>query len=400
MRLTYISPDGGRSTQTVQNTRMMSESRRWGTLQGASKQQQIMIFFNALKNGVCTVLYDNNHKALAERIAEMDICPLPEGSAKPSYISKEAALLFFTSGSTGFPVGALKSRGNIERELQALASLIEPYAISRVVATVPYVHIYGILAGVLLPNYIGAELVVKEEFLPDELLHEASQPGTLIVTTPVFIRALNRLKRPEKMPHTLFLSSTGPLAPEEADTFHSHYQSDLLQLFGSTETGGIAYKYNGSSLWSPLPDVEISQSAEYLAVTSPYVSSYLLKAQIEPQHLPFQTEDIITAQPDGSFELIGRSGRIAKIAGKRISTAQIEQIIEKLDNVDKAIVTIKNNEGLRDEKLEIVFQANAPVTHQEITKLLVSAFGTLNFSFSLKQLDEISISSMGKKLYI
>ncbi len=55
--------------------------------------------------------------------------------------------LYFSSGSTGFPSGALKTKENILEEVEVITSSLKEFNIKRVIVTVPFLHLYGSLYG-------------------------------------------------------------------------------------------------------------------------------------------------------------------------------------------------------------------------------------------------------------
>ena len=308
-------------------------------------------------------------------------------------------VLFFTSGSSGFPVGAFKTRENLLKEVAVLKELVSSYNIKRVVVTVPFVHIYGVLAGLLLPLSLGnITLIVKEDFLPYELLAEASQKNTLVITTPVFIKSLGKLSEPKDLSGNLFICSTGPLHNDDVKVFESLYKADLAQLFGSTETGGIAYKFGSSERWKPLDSVEVSCRDDKLSISSPFISPFTLNKEILPLEQPFSTEDIVEIDEDG-FRLLGRSNKIIKIAGKRISASQIESILEEIEDVNVVIVElVYKKELLRSEQILITLEAKNEISKKEIKAKISEYYGVLTIPFKVNYVDKINYSAMGKKV--
>ena len=284
----YIDAQNRR--EVISLSRESKGDSSWRYLQTQSKLEFIKEFLPLYKSEQKLVLFDANHKQLLDFYNANNINKL-EGIEN---LPQDTKLLFFTSGSSGFPVGAFKTKRNLENEVESLKKIVEQHNIKKVIVTVPFVHIYGILAGLLLPLALkDIKLVVKEDFLPYELLEEAKEPNSLVITTPVFIKALGKLPSDEVLKNTLFISSTAPLSLEDVTLFNEKYKADVMQLFGSTETGGIAYKLNTSVEWIPLEGVEVATKEDKLSVTSPFVSNYLLKELLEPLSQPYQTEDIV-----------------------------------------------------------------------------------------------------------
>ena len=104
---------------------------------------------------------------------------------------------------------------------------------------------------------------------------------------------------------------------------------------------------------------------------------------------------------DNKFKLIGRSSQILKIAGKRYSTIQIENILEKEEDISKALVLVNsNNNSLRGEILDITLETKKEFTTKDIQNILKKELSNLKFSINLKLVDKIKTSSTGKKLAI
>lgn len=392
MILEFIHRDSSRELIQFNEKQQPSDSYKY--LSASNKLEYIKEFFPAFIAGQKMVLFDSNHKQLLDFYANTDINTLDKIE------DIDAQLLFFTSGSSGFPVGAFKSRKNLLDEIKVLKNLLSQKKIKQVVVTVPFVHIYGVLAGLLLPFYLDdVTLVVKDDFLPYELLQEVSKGETLVITTPIFIKALNKLSEPEDLSSSMFISSTGPLHSDDVLEFESKYQSTLLQLFGSTETGGIAYKFSNNAKWTALDTVKLAVIDEKLNVESDFVSKYLLQESIKEVAQSFTTEDIVSLQKN-KFTLLGRANKLIKIAGKRISTALLETVLEEIDSIGGAMVAIVYDKNLlRSEQLLITIESSKKVSKKEIKEKLMQHYGLLTISFKVNYVDKISYSGMGKKLY-
>lgn len=389
----YIYLDGSREIINLEKTTAISS--RWDYIQTSNKLEFIKSFIPKYLSGQKIVLFDANHKQLLDFYNNNDINSL----ADINKANEESKILFFTSGSSGFPVGAFKSEANLRLEIQSLKKVIASRKIKKVVASVPFVHIYGILAGLLLPLELdNVKLVVKEDFLPYELLEEALEDDTLLITTPVFIKALAKLPESKNLSKALFVSSTAPLALEDVVAFEEKYSSSVVQLFGSTETGGIAYKQGQSLKWIALEGVEVNSCDDKLSVSSPFISKYLLNVQIQELKQPYVTEDIVEID-ENTFTLLGRTNKLIKIAGKRISASQIENILEEIPQINRAIVTlIYKKELLRSEQILITLEASSKVDKRIIKEKIAQYYGIITIPFNLTYIDKINYSAMGKKV--
>jgi 3-hydroxymyristoyl/3-hydroxydecanoyl-(acyl carrier protein) dehydratase len=107
-----------------------------------------------------------------------------------------------------------------------------------------------------------------------------------------------------------------------------------LEVYGSTETSGIAYRQskNGPA-WTPFDNALISKNSEScLVVRSPYIR--------DPAG--FVTGDLVDILEDGRFILMGRADDIVKIEEKRISLTEVEhRILQSGYAADVAVIALE-----------------------------------------------------------
>ncbi|WP_419774210.1 AMP-binding protein [Halarcobacter sp.] len=372
-----------------------------GYINSKSKEQNALNIIKAYFNDSKIILFDETNQILKEKLDELNIKEfLHNEKINTIFDEKDFSMMFFTSGSTGNPVGALKTKKHLEEEVEVLTKLFEKREIKKVILTVPFIHIYGMLFGLLYPLLNDIDIVLKEHFLPNDLLNLIDD-NSLVVTTPLYIKALNKISQEKDLSKATFVSSTGPLDSQNAKKFSEKFNTDVMQIFGSTETGGIAYKLNDEILWTPMPKVEIQTNEQNeLKVLSPFVSTTIYENSFKDINGVMQTFDYIEKE-NKKFRLVGRSSQILKIAGKRYSTIQIENILEEEEEINKALVFVSSdNDSLRGEVLDITLESSKEFTAREIKKILQSKLSNLKFSLSLKHVDKIPTSSVGKKLKI
>ncbi|WP_428026890.1 AMP-binding protein [Arcobacter sp.] len=371
-------------------------------ISSSKKEENILNMLKSYFSGAKSILFDGTNKALYDFLKELNIKEFAEKSNNENiFYDKDFMFLYFSSGSTGFPSGALKTKENILEEIEVISSLLKKYNIKRVIVTVPFIHLYGSLFGLFFPLVNGIDIIFKEHFLPHDLL-EMIDDNSLVVTTPLYIKALNRINESKNLSKSLFVSSTGPLFPDDAKEFNDKFSTNILQIFGSTETGGIAYKFNDETLWTITKKVitSINENNE-LKVESPFISNLIYEKEFKTTNHQIQTFDYVEFEGN-KFKLIGRSSQILKVAGKRYSTIQIENILEEIDGIEKAVVFVNSNNknSLKDEILDITIESKKEFLAKDIKKILQNKLSNIKFSINLKIVDKIKMSSVGKKLAI
>lgn len=367
----------------------------------AKKEENALNILKSYFSNSKSILFDSSNKSIIKQLEELNIKSFEEKKNEDNiFQNKDFSFIYFTSGTTGSPVGALKTKNNIEEEIEVLSSLLKEYKIKRVIVTVPFIHFYGSLMGLIFPLLNDIDIILKEHFLPNDLL-EFIDDNSLVVTTPLYIKSLNRLNEAKGLSKSIFVSSTAPLFPHIAKEFNEKYNCNIMQLFGSTETGGISYKYNDEALWTPLQKVQtlINEDNE-LKVISPFVSKELFETQFKQTNGQIQTFDYVELE-ENKFRLIGRSSQILKVAGKRYSTIQIENILEKIEGIEKAVVFVSSNKDeLRGESLDITLESKEEFLVKDIKKILKEELSNIKFSINLKIVDKIKTTAVGKKIAV
>jgi acyl-coenzyme A synthetase/AMP-(fatty) acid ligase/3-hydroxymyristoyl/3-hydroxydecanoyl-(acyl carrier protein) dehydratase len=230
------------------------------------------------------------------------------------------ALTLCTSGSSGEPKAIDKSLGQLSNEVQALEQLWgTTLGEATIVASVAAQHIYGLLFRVLWPLCAGRPFLPRAQPFPEDLQRASlEQPAFAWVASPALLKrmgdnldwaALRSVRR--------IFSSGGVLPAEAARALEQHLGQWPTEIYGSSETGGIAWRQGGEH-WRPFAGVEPSlNELGALRLRSPY---------LPPGHCE-QTADAAQLEADGRFLLRGRLDRIVKLEEKRISLPMLEQAL-------------------------------------------------------------------------
>lgn len=234
-----------------------------------------------------------------------------------------------TSGSSGEPKRIEKNLRQLSNEVQALEQLwgtdLGPACVIGSVATQ---HIYGLLFRVLWPLCAGRTFVHRQLAFPEDLQRASRQyPAFAWVASPALLKRMgDNLDWPALSCVRRVFSSGGALPTEAAQSLHQRLGQWPTEIFGSSETGGIAWR-QGAGLWQPFADVKLSQDSDgALLIASPYLPA----GHVE------HTADAARIAGDGRFELLGRLDRIVKLEEKRISLPMLERALMAHDWVSEA----------------------------------------------------------------
>lgn len=234
-------------------------------------------------------------------------------------------IILTTSGSSAQPVPIKKTLQQLESEVSTHVNLWKINKLNAIVAgSCSHQHIYGLIFRVLLPFVSEVTFESEPQLLP------ALNRKSVFISSPAVLKRLTHEQKMQVLETaSLVFSSGGNLDRKYADGFGAK----LIEVYGSTETGGIAYRQPDiEQFWKPLPGVDCSiGDNNCLLVESNFVSALGSQA--------FQTADEINFNDDQSFELLGRADRIVKVEEKRISLSAIEEVLLQLSLVRDCIVT-------------------------------------------------------------
>ena len=149
----------------------------------------------------------------------------------------------YTSGSTGAATPHLKTWGMLYRGAGLTGARLGLHRLAgaSVVATVPPQHMYGLETSVLLPFRWGLAVAAEQpSFAADIAATLAGLPSPrLLITTPLHLRGCI-LANAELPRVELILSASAPLPQELAQRAEAIYDTRVLEIYGSTETGAVA----------------------------------------------------------------------------------------------------------------------------------------------------------------
>ncbi len=244
----------------------------------------------------------------------------PAGAAVAVPIPPHAPITLYTSGSSGSPKAIHKTLSQFDAEVRTLedhwGKWIGPGAM---LASVPHHHIYGLLFRIFWPlasgRAFGRRTYAEPQALQTALTrHEIAA----LVSSPAQLArwpSLPGFDTLSPLPAAVF-SSGGPLDDAAAAAFASAHGTAPTEIYGSTETGGIAWRRRSESdTWQAFADVAVRREADgALSVRSPHLG--------HPDW--HRTDDAVEFDDARRFRLRGRLDRIVKLDGKRVSLPEIE----------------------------------------------------------------------------
>jgi acyl-coenzyme A synthetase/AMP-(fatty) acid ligase len=198
------------------------------------------------------------------------------------------AVEFFTSGTTGDEKPVLKELRHLASEVEELGENWDDRVEGAVFfASASHQHLYGMLFGVLWPLCSGHVFQAEHFLHAGELVPRlAAAERSVLASVPTHLKRLVLHVQSPKLRDRCreVFSSGGPLPEDTAHRIAELVGDAPIEVFGSTETGGIAWRrqtpvakgeegsMEAQRLWTPFPSVEIVDDPESatLRVRSPF----------------------------------------------------------------------------------------------------------------------------------
>ncbi|MDI6741326.1 MAG: AMP-binding protein [Smithella sp.] len=339
--------------------------------------------------------------AIADRPEEMPVgvdiitpSPADPGEIIPERLINpdKPFLRLFTGGSTGKPSVWSKSPRNLLIEAFYLK---EKYALCEndlFVSTVPPYHIYGLLFSVLIP-FVSRACVLPDIYtFPQEIISTVNKhKASVLISVPIHYRALkvDNLSLPSLK---AAFSSAGALDRSDGLYFYKKTGLGITEIYGSTETGGIASRCvsDKTEQWKAFDIVSWKLTGGRLSVKSDFTSLEMKRDQ-EGFCL---TGDEAREEKENCFVLLGRADGIVKVAGKRVDLLEVQNKIKTLPNIRDAYVMALPTDKGRESVIAAVVACS--LTETLLRKLLMDKLEPYAVPRRVKIVPSISRTATGK----
>lgn len=245
------------------------------------------------------------------------------------------AVSLLTSGSTGAPQPHAKSWatlvGDVAAAVARLAELLGRPSLAglTLVATVPVQHSYGLESSALLAMLGGAAFDSGRPFFPADVVQAlASVPRPrALVTTPFHLKTL-LLSGIALPPVDLILSATAPLSPQLAAQAEQAMGGQLIEIYGSTESGQVATRRpTRSEVWETFGEIRVHAERDATGA-----ERFVVAGDFVPEPTPMA--DVLELLDDRRFRLLGRANDLIHVAGRRSSLGYLNHHLNSIPGVE------------------------------------------------------------------
>ena len=333
------------------------------------------------------------------------------------------SIIFYTSGTTGKPKGAVLSQMNVTSNVKALAQTWKLTEDDVFLLTLPLYHIHGIGVALCGSLYVGNFTILKKKFVAEEVLETIQKREvTLFMGVPTMYFKLLEVEGLEKYDTSsmrLFVSGSAPLSRELFSRLKKAFGHEVLERAGMSESMmNFSNPYNGErvpgSVGPCLPgvkvritdknynDVPIGTEGEILIKGPNVFSGYWNKPSYNKQVFKdgwFITGDVGKIDEKGYVYLIGRSKDVIISGGINIYPREIEDVIESMPQVKEcAVVGVPDKEFGESVKAYVVLNQDAKLTDDEVIAYCKERLASFKKPKFVEFLDALPKNTMDKML--
>ncbi|WP_141604385.1 class I adenylate-forming enzyme family protein [Terrilactibacillus laevilacticus] len=276
------------------------------------------------------------------------------------YTQSDPLLFGFTSGSTGYPKGFIKSHDSWSSVFDEWSENFHLHAGDRILIPLHLSYSAQLFAA-LQALCVGIEVHMVNSFSPESFFNSKS---TCVTITPALIQPLIKYHHvhpleTNKMPRAV-ISVGNTLSPTLRKSFEQAFpSSQLYEYYGSSEMGCVSIltpeqaKKVPDTVGFPIESVDVTirndigeilpsgEIGKVFVKTSQAFSGFVNNS-VETDRSFYEgyvtSHDLGLMNEDGSLKIIGRDRDIIKSGGSMIFTEEIEWLLMSIRGVEEAAV--------------------------------------------------------------
>lgn len=340
----------------------------------------------------------------------------------------DTAVLLYTSGTTGFPKGAMLTHRNLITNVEACSKVMELSRRDRILLFLPLFHSFTFTVCVLLPIYTGATIVLLKSVKPfSKVIRSILMDRiTFFVAVPTIYNILSR-KRMSFILRCLFrvfvnirvfVSGASALPEKTIHEFEKKFKVPLIEGYGLTEASPVVAvnPLHGvrkpASVGPPVAGVEVAivgddgkrmsvgETGELIVKGGNVMKGYFNKEKETREVLKDEwlyTGDMARIDDDGYIFIVDRKKDLIIVDGMNIYPRQVEDILLQHESVEEcAMVGIPDGRGSEITTLFIKKKEGVNVDEGDMRNYLKDRVARYKIPRRIIIIDEFPKTATGK----
>ena len=338
----------------------------------------------------------------------------------------DVAVLQYTGGTTGTPKGAMLTHANLAVNCQQGAAWAKHVAVDRerVLAALPFFHVFAMTAVMNFAIARGAEIIVMPRFVLDDAMRliDKMKPTALPGVPTMFIAMLHhpKLKSFDLSSLKFCLSGGAPLPVDVKQQFEKLTGCKLVEGYGLSEASPsvtcnpLDGPVKEGSIGQPLPGTIVSlrdlgdpskvvaqgEKGEICVKGPQVMKGYWKKPEETANQFVgeyLRTGDVGIMDHDGFIFIVDRIKDLIICSGYNVYPRRIEEAIYEHPAVEEVTVI-----GIKDEyrgeapKAFIKLKAGAHATAEDIKQHLAAKLSKIEMPSEIEFRDRLPKTLIGK----
>ena len=364
----------------------------------------------------------DGHRSIEDFFAQSG--PPPEVSIDPG---TDLAVLPYSSGTTGTAKGVMLTHRNVAANVVQAAGALRTGPGDRVIAVLPFFHIYGLTVLMNIAWSEGAAVVPLPRFELATFLRTLQDQGiTAAYVVPPIVLAL--AKHPmvddyDLSALTFVLSGAAPLDGDLASACARRLGCPVVQGYGMTEMSPVSHTtYRDAtdtppgSIGNVIPSTECrlvdvvtgvdlgpDKTGELLVRGPQVMRGYLGHPEATDATVDAEgwlhTGDLASVDEHGNWYIVDRVKELIKYKGYQVPPAELEAILLTHAGVaDAAVVGVRGPDGEEYPQAFVVTASGASVGTEELMEFVAGQVAPYKKIRAVHFVDAIPKSASGKIL--
>lgn len=339
---------------------------------------------------------------------------------------EDLVVLPYSSGTTGLPKGVMLTHYNIVANTYQAQEIEAFDDTDRLIALLPFFHIYGMLVLMSVGLFKGATLVTMPRFEMEQFLQVMQDYKiTRAYLVPPIVLGLAKHPLVDKYdlsPLKVILSGAAPLSAEVSQACRDRLGCVIKQGYGMTEMSPVTHldsddptQIKLGAIGHLVPNteakiVDVATEAELgpneegeLWVRGPqrmigYLNNPGATAASIDNEGWYLTGDIATVDDEGFFRIVDRVKELIKYKGMQVAPAELEAVLlTNSDIADAAVIPVPDEEAGELPKAYVVAR-DADMTAEAVMAFVAERVAPHKRIRLVEFVDQIPKSASGKIL--